>query len=133
MLYIHLKPISNPSLQVALPEDPTGAQRFVKRDASLALRNSEAGVVDQVLLTTSEAGQTFVKVRVRSICIPQVRPACFVVLLSKCVVNSAVLLCAGLCVRSICIPQVGGRPFAYSVVAWLGGFVYCVCACVCLL
>uniref|UniRef100_A0A383VP27 DNA-directed RNA polymerase subunit beta n=1 Tax=Tetradesmus obliquus TaxID=3088 RepID=A0A383VP27_TETOB len=57
---------------VALPEDPTGAQRFVKRDASLALRNSEAGVVDQVLLTTSEAGQTFVKVRVRSICIPQV-------------------------------------------------------------
>ena len=60
-------------VQVALPEDPTGAQRFVKRDASLALRNSEAGVVDQVLLTTSEAGQTFVKVRVRSICIPQVR------------------------------------------------------------
>jgi hypothetical protein len=59
-------------LQVALPEDPTGAQRFSKRDASLALRNSEAGVVDQVLLTTNEAGQAFVKVRVRSICIPQV-------------------------------------------------------------
>jgi hypothetical protein len=31
------------------------------------------GVVDQVLLTTNEAGQAFVKVRVRSICIPQVR------------------------------------------------------------
>lgn len=60
-------------LQVSLPEDPTGAQRFTKRDASLALRPSEAGVVDQVLLTTSEGGQTFVKVRVRSICIPQVR------------------------------------------------------------
>jgi DNA-directed RNA polymerase II subunit RPB2 len=57
---------------VALPEDPTGAQRFTKRDASLALRNSEAGVVDQVLLTTNEGGQAFVKVRVRSICIPQV-------------------------------------------------------------
>lgn len=137
-------------LQVALPEDPTGAQRFAKRDASLALRPSEAGVVDQVrrahctaagvctapraqralrahrllllpllhrpphpdclhatalpagvcvhalrrdpclsaslpacqvLLTTNEAGQAFVKVRVRTICIPQVRarysqPAC---------------------------------------------------------
>jgi hypothetical protein len=61
-----------PCLQVALPEDPTGAQRFTKRDASLALRNSEAGVVDQVLLTTNEGGQAFVKVRVRSICIPQV-------------------------------------------------------------
>jgi hypothetical protein len=75
-----------PNLQVALPEDPTGAQRFVKRDASLALRNSEAGVVDQVLLTTSEAGQTFVKVRVRSICIPQVRLAWAVLLCSGCLV-----------------------------------------------
>lgn len=35
-------------LQVALPEDTTGAQRFTKRDASLALRPAEAGVVDQV-------------------------------------------------------------------------------------
>ena len=33
---------------VSLPEDPTGLQRFTRRDASLALRNSEAGVVDQV-------------------------------------------------------------------------------------
>jgi hypothetical protein len=31
------------------------------------------GVVDQVLLTTNEGGQVFVKVRVRSICTPQVR------------------------------------------------------------
>jgi len=37
-------------LQVALPEDTTGAQRFTKRDASLALRPAEAGVVDQVWL-----------------------------------------------------------------------------------
>eukprot|EP00878_Enallax_costatus_P009529 GHUV01009957.1.p1 GENE.GHUV01009957.1~~GHUV01009957.1.p1 ORF type:complete len:1020 (+),score=255.55 GHUV01009957.1:227-3286(+) len=57
---------------VDLPEDPSGAQRYGKRDASLALRPAEAGVVDQVLLTTNETGQTFVKVRVRSICIPQV-------------------------------------------------------------
>lgn len=59
---------------VALPEDPSGVQRFTRRDASLALRPSEMGVVDQVLLTTNEQGQSFVKVRVRTICIPQVRP-----------------------------------------------------------
>ena len=35
---------------IALPEDPSGAmQRFIKRDSSLALRNAESGVVDQVL------------------------------------------------------------------------------------
>ncbi len=34
---------------VALPEDPSGAaQRYTKRDASLALRGAESGVVDQV-------------------------------------------------------------------------------------
>jgi DNA-directed RNA polymerase II subunit RPB2 len=57
---------------VELPEDTTGAQRHTKRDASLALRPAEAGVVDQVLLTQNEQGQSFVKVRVRTICIPQV-------------------------------------------------------------
>jgi DNA-directed RNA polymerase II subunit RPB2 len=61
------------SVQVELPEDTTGAQRHTKRDASLALRPAEAGVVDQVLLTQNEQGQSFVKVRVRTICIPQVR------------------------------------------------------------
>ncbi len=34
---------------VKLPEDPSGAvQRFTKRDASLALRGAESGVIDQV-------------------------------------------------------------------------------------
>lgn len=33
---------------VQLPDDPTGMQRFTKRDASLALRPSESGVVDSV-------------------------------------------------------------------------------------
>ena len=47
-------------------------QRYTKRDASLALRNAESGVADQVMLSTSEDGQKFVKVRVRTICIPQV-------------------------------------------------------------
>ncbi|KAL6757113.1 RNA polymerase II second largest subunit [Haematococcus lacustris] len=58
---------------VALPEDPSGTvQRFTKRDASLALRGAESGAIDQVMLTTNDAGQKFVKVRVRTICIPQV-------------------------------------------------------------
>lgn len=34
---------------VTLPPDPSGTvQRFTKRDASLALRGAESGVVDQV-------------------------------------------------------------------------------------
>lgn len=56
-----------------LPDDPTGLQRATHRDASLALRPSEAGVVDAVMLSASEQGTAFVKVRVRTICIPQVR------------------------------------------------------------
>jgi DNA-directed RNA polymerase II subunit RPB2 len=49
---------------VPLPDDPTGAaQRWTKRDASVALRNAESGVIDQVMVTTSEQGQKFVKVR----------------------------------------------------------------------
>uniref|UniRef100_A0A7S0WZH0 DNA-directed RNA polymerase subunit beta n=1 Tax=Chlamydomonas leiostraca TaxID=1034604 RepID=A0A7S0WZH0_9CHLO len=58
---------------VTLPPDSSGAvQRFTKRDASLALRGAESGVIDQVMLTTNDSGQRFVKVRVRTICIPQV-------------------------------------------------------------
>lgn len=58
---------------VVLPEDPNGAtNRFDKRDASLALRGHEAGVIDQVMLTTNDEGNKFVKIRVRTICIPQV-------------------------------------------------------------
>jgi DNA-directed RNA polymerase II subunit RPB2 len=58
---------------VELTDDPNNQTRFTKRDASLALRPAEAGVVDQVLLTSNEQGQSFVKIRVRTICIPQVR------------------------------------------------------------
>ncbi|KAF5833422.1 RNA polymerase II second largest subunit [Dunaliella salina] len=58
---------------VALPEDPSGAvQRFSKKDASLALRGQESGVVDQVMLSTNDQGQKFVKVRMRTVCVPQV-------------------------------------------------------------
>lgn len=47
-------------------------QRVTKKDSSTHMRATEVGVVDQVMLTTNADGYRFVKVRVRSIRLPQI-------------------------------------------------------------
>eukprot|EP00304_Pavlova_gyrans_P005167 CAMPEP_0206047032 /NCGR_PEP_ID=MMETSP1466-20131121/20160_1 /ASSEMBLY_ACC=CAM_ASM_001126 /TAXON_ID=44452 /ORGANISM="Pavlova gyrans, Strain CCMP608" /LENGTH=1167 /DNA_ID=CAMNT_0053422037 /DNA_START=38 /DNA_END=3541 /DNA_ORIENTATION=+ len=51
--------------------DPTLA-KFTRHDTSTRMRESESGIVDQVMLSTNEKGLSFVKVRVRSIRVPQI-------------------------------------------------------------
>jgi len=59
----------------ALPPDAVefGArtERHEKRDASMAMKTNETGLVDQVMLTEDEKGERMVKVRIRSTRVPQ--------------------------------------------------------------
>lgn len=47
-------------------------QQKTKRDCSLSLRASETGVVESVLLTMSNKGFRYAKVKVRSVRVPQI-------------------------------------------------------------
>jgi len=51
----------------------TIAQKYTKRDASVSLRGNEQGIIDQVMIsTTLPKGNTFVKIRVRAMRVPQI-------------------------------------------------------------
>ena len=67
-MYLSLCPLGEDVIigkTTPLPDETPGqAQRFTKRDVSSSLRQSESGMVDQVLVTTNVEGQKFVKLRV---------------------------------------------------------------------
>ncbi|CAF5076737.1 unnamed protein product, partial [Rotaria sp. Silwood1] len=42
-------------------------KKFIKKDASVFMRASETGIVDQVLLSINDEGFKFVKIKVRTV------------------------------------------------------------------
>lgn len=57
---------------VPMPDIPGQHQRRHKRDDSKAMRKNESGIVDRVMLSTNREGKRYVKVKTRSVRIPQI-------------------------------------------------------------
>jgi len=56
-----------------IPDEANEPQsRFSKKDCSTAMKSTENGIIDGVLLSTNDQGLRFVKVRIRSVRIPQI-------------------------------------------------------------
>ncbi|TPX41362.1 DNA-directed RNA polymerase [Synchytrium endobioticum] len=62
------------TMPLSQDEQGQGTQRIIqtKRDVSKPLRSAENGVVDHVMVSTNQGGYKFVKVRVRSMRVPQI-------------------------------------------------------------
>nr|UXY88284.1 DNA-directed RNA polymerase II second largest subunit [Cryptomonas curvata] len=63
-------PFSNSRIKPGLPQ-LQGNHKY-KKDASTLIRSSESGVIDKVMIATSDQGGRLVKIRTRSIRIPQI-------------------------------------------------------------
>ena len=46
--------------------------KFTQKDVSLALRETDHGVIDQVMVSSNEEGKLFTKIRTRSVRIPEI-------------------------------------------------------------
>ncbi|CAF3719575.1 unnamed protein product [Rotaria sp. Silwood1] len=60
------------TLQDTEDELNSKTKKFIKKDASVFMRASETGIVDQVLLSINDEGFKFVKIKVRTVKIPQI-------------------------------------------------------------
>jgi DNA-directed RNA polymerase II subunit RPB2 len=60
--------------QITTQIDPSNVlqSKYTKKDVSMALRSTDHGIVDQVALSTNEEGKRFVKIRTRSVRIPEI-------------------------------------------------------------